>query len=296
MTFVLGVTSPKSIWMLTDRQLTYADGRRDIGIKQFSLGAADGNAIIAYAGLGKTRGGVEVSDWMARVLRGTRGTVEESLALIFRAAGSRLPAHLDASVSEHGFIVVAFVDGHPRLYSIQLSTDSTSAGAPQYRRYVSAAQRKWGQNSPYVVAAGSGATKFDRTQVRALRTLVRPFQEGNETEQSVARGMARINRDIHRPDGGRSVGSRCLVCWRQASGGGAHQFFDGVEPDSAPGRLTIPGVMQGFNTGSIAAVVVRLAQHQLASVDGTTDAMLPDVDALRRAVALLPSDPDDRLD
>ena len=71
MTLVVGVTSKKSIWLMTDRRITYRSRKpKDDAPKVFFLESTDGVALLGYAGLAATAMGVEPSDWMGRVLRG----------------------------------------------------------------------------------------------------------------------------------------------------------------------------------------------------------------------------------
>ena len=80
MTLVVAVTGSKSIWLLTDRRLSFPSrAAKDDARKMLLLETTDGTALLGYAGLGATALGTEPGDWMARVLRGRNHPLEQSL-------------------------------------------------------------------------------------------------------------------------------------------------------------------------------------------------------------------------
>ena len=125
MTLVVAVTGEKSIWMSTDRRLSFRHRKpKDDARKLLILETTDGVAMLGYAGLGSTARRTEPSDWMARVLRGRNLPLLQSLAVLADAVRIKLPRHLetvrDDDASAHFVIIPAFLNGEPRLYSIDL--------------------------------------------------------------------------------------------------------------------------------------------------------------------------------
>lgn len=126
MTLVLTINGPDTIWMLTDRRISFA-GRppKDDGRKMMTLETKDGVAVLGYAGLGTTAGGTEPADWMSAVLRGRNLPLEQCLGELSSALQRQFPKHLAALPVQfgaaHSILVPAFLNDEPRLYSIDLA-------------------------------------------------------------------------------------------------------------------------------------------------------------------------------
>jgi hypothetical protein len=95
MTLVLSIVGPESLWIVADRRLTDR-GRivREDARKIMFLETTDGQAILAYAGLGATARGTEPADWMSSVLRGRNWPLEHSLRALAEALKREVPPHL----------------------------------------------------------------------------------------------------------------------------------------------------------------------------------------------------------
>src|SRR5882724_2286642 len=176
MTLVVAVSGPKSIWLLTDRRISY-QGRKanEDGRKLLFLDTNDGVALLGYAGLGSTALGTEPGDWMGRVLRGRKLPLETSLEVIAEAVRHHLPQHLEslrsAGTPSHNVIVTAFLRGEPRLYSIDLArAPSRAKYLFRFTRFVTGKQTKFGHIAPRVAVGGSGAVHLmsDRRWAREL--------------------------------------------------------------------------------------------------------------------------------
>ena len=142
MTLVVGTTSKKSIWLMTDRRIIYGSRKpKDDARNVFFLESTDGLALLGYAGLAATAMGTEPSDWMGRVLRGRKLPLEQSLSVLAGAAQARLPRHLDSlagvGAPAHNIIVSAFHNGEPKIYTIDLvRTPGRNAYAFRFTRHV----------------------------------------------------------------------------------------------------------------------------------------------------------------
>ena len=144
MTLVVAAASPKSIWMLTDRRLTFrAQAPRDDARKMMFLQTVDGTAMLGYAGLGFT-GRTEPSDWMARVLRGRNVPLENALDILKQAVITHLRPHVDRLWQDrpgHTIIIPAFLNRKPRIYTIDLITyGKTRKFAYRYTRHITPMQ------------------------------------------------------------------------------------------------------------------------------------------------------------
>jgi hypothetical protein len=74
-TFILGVTTAESVWMLADRRVSWDDGRTQGDARKIvAVDTDDGVSLIGYSGLAVTglgaQTGFEISKWMSNVLRG----------------------------------------------------------------------------------------------------------------------------------------------------------------------------------------------------------------------------------
>jgi len=94
MTLILALTGSRSTWLMADTRLSIG-GRapNDNGMKIVDVETPDGRALMGYAGLGATPqpSGTEPSDWIARVLRGRKRNMHESLEAVGAAMLARLP-------------------------------------------------------------------------------------------------------------------------------------------------------------------------------------------------------------
>jgi hypothetical protein len=196
-TLVVAVTGPKSIWLLADRRLS-RKGRRptDDGRKVMFLNTTDGSAILAYAGLGATALGTEPADWMGTVLRGRNLPLEQSLGVLAETMQRQLPRHLirmpPNRIAAHHVIVPAFLDGEPRLYSIEL------VFAPDRQRYWFRYTRHVHPLTgapPRIGIGGSSALRLnqDSKWMRNLVRMVRAHERGNVSLRAVADHLAALN-------------------------------------------------------------------------------------------------------
>jgi hypothetical protein len=301
MTLVLGVYGPKSIWLLTDRRLS-CRGRphREDARKMMFLEATDGVALLGYAGLGATALGTEPADWMARVVRGLNLPLEKTLGVLTDAIQRKLPSHLDSLRSPHHVIVPAFLRKEGRLYSIDLVRASRpDRYVYRYTRHVIDQEIKFGQVARRVVVGGSGALALmsHSKWVRDLRRTIKAHDESRITPNAVAVYLAHLNYRVHtelQKRGDRSVGPHCVVAWRLQEGGGAHQFFNGLERENNPAAPHIPAVVTGMDLNGLLRVMMpHMLKNFEAARLGEDHEM--DRDAMNAELAQLPHAPDDTL-
>jgi hypothetical protein len=99
MTLVFAAIASESIWLLTDRRLTWPDDRtRDDAVKGVFLDTPDAQAMLGYAGIGQV-GETEPSDWMAAVLGNQQYTLKGALETVEAAMRRQLPRHMKVGMS-----------------------------------------------------------------------------------------------------------------------------------------------------------------------------------------------------
>lgn len=306
MTLVFSVHSRDSLWVVTDRRLSYG-GRRppvDDAVKIMDLETTDGHGVLAYAGLGATPRGTQPSEWMSAVLRGRGGmTFEQTLGVLASAAIKELPRYLTSVPGGHFIFIPAFVRGvGARLYSID-NVINPKTRQHMYRYTSHQLTDDPGSPSVRLAAAGTGGEyiirKKDRAWQRALLSLVNEHDRGRISDHLIADQLAELSYEAHQAVRDGSVGPRSIVVWRRRPGarragpGGAHQFYTGVnrEPDSAP----IPAIGNGMDLQAITEMLMTHVQRQMADRGFTPDSLEFDTDEINRLLARIPSNPDERL-
>lgn len=303
MTLIVAVNGRHTIWMAADRRLSFRSRvPKDDATKMVFLDTPDGVAILGYAGLGLTGSGTEPSKWVGRVLRGQNLSLEQSLAVIARAMREQLPKHMrhmsPAHMATHSFVVTAFRDEHPAVYSIDLAL-------ARDRKTLRFRYTRWQQSAavqpllpPPMVFCGSGGSivfKY-RTWQREVLRLAKAHDAGKVSARTVADRLAALNFQVHRRDS--YVGPNCIVAWRYRrngvhKGGGGHQYYSGKSRvrDAGP----IPTIARGLDVN---AVINAVLPSFLKKIEGWPEIQSDqelDVDAINAELSRLPTDPDENL-
>ncbi len=270
------------MWLLTDKRLTTTRGFTDDGLKTIRFSASDGAGLIGYAGLGRTAGRRQPSDWIKDQLVGVPDlTTEDSLHVISEAVKSQLREHLrklPPNVAQHDILAPAIVEGETRLYHIGITLEKHC-----YVRL----QNSKGQWPPRVALAGSGAAHLtrDRSWLRPLLRLLAEFERGRLNPQIVADRLAELNakaadKDIY-------VSKQCIVTWQHE--GGSFQHYDGTK--RVRSNIIQPVVDRGVDFQSFFTAYTPFALQTLEAfqkgddldVNGNVDALLDALNgALRR--------------
>jgi hypothetical protein len=134
---------------------------------------------------------------------------------------------------------------------------------------------------------------------RELLRLARACDQGKISPNAVATRMAEINFWVH--TGEPTVGPRCVVAWRHRkqgfhNGGGAHQFYNGLKPESSSGPADeLPLIANGNDLSAFFNVIMPHMREQMASLVAGKQAAEIDKDKMNAELAKLPTDPDERL-
>jgi len=273
-TLVVTLLGKKSIWMLTDRRLTYSPTRqRNDACKMLVVEENGGVAILGYAGLGASARNTEPSEWMNDVLRGQPiAPLEFYLGKLADAMKVELPPHLAQmpGLQVHTVLATALVDGQPRLYEI--AVQASPQGLEPRFLYTRHAYSVRGSPPPHLGMAGSGAIHLLPPQrwFRDLRRLLNAFERGKLSAETVADALAGLNALAAKHDP--FVSPECMVTWR-CSGGG-FQFYKGET--RVPSDRPIPSVGNGVDiklvVKALLPFMLRSTEHVLrgepAPVDG----------------------------
>lgn len=298
MTLVLAVTTPKSLWLLTDRRLSFKDRPPlDTAVKTFRLSTTDGEALIGYAGLGSTAADQEPSDWMSRVLRGRGLTLEQSLGVIADAMKTHLAPHLlslawAGHTVAHTVIAAAIVSGAPRLYTIDMVRDTrTSSGHFRFTRVSMRFPHEHGvEEEMRVCFGGSGgrllASKaFGKRWARDLQKVVAAFDDGLIGWKPVAETLARLTKRVHANTS--SVSESCIVTWYAPAVGGGHASYP-----AGGDRVTLPSIGVGHDLKQVSEIFFRSMQKRGADDTRTTsERMMVGVEEMIKAMNNQKPDP-----
>lgn len=258
-------------------------------------------------GLGATSRRTQPSEWMSAVLRGRGGlTFEQSLGVLATVAAKELPRHLvSVPGGAHFIIVPAFMKGvGARLYSIDNVV--ASKGGQHWYRYTSHQRTDIpGSPSVRIAVAGSGAAyvlQKGKSWQRALLSLVKEHDRGKVSDHLIADQLASLNHEAHEEltkNGDDTVEPRCIVVWRRRPevgprrGGGAHQFYTGVDRDQS--SSPIPTIAYGMDAQALARIHMDQLQQRIA-IGGFPSAPFDlDYDEIDRRLAAIPTTPDEKL-
>lgn len=317
MTLTVSIQTKDSIWLVTDRRLSY-QGRRpvDTAIKATIVEVTGGIALVGYAGLGATglvppHGlGNQPSQWVGNVLRGRHLPLEQMLEVIADAMQREFLPHLKkipaTLLRQHCFLVPAFVESKPLVFAIALAL------TPDGNKFTFARCTKGGtkpalQITAPTVAIGSGAPALSGTDwQRSTLRLVNAYNRKKISAQTVADHLASLTYLSHQKTKDETVGPSSLVVWRNSEtgshkGGGMHSFYAlGKRVSDA---TEVPWIKDGSDMAAIFAIIEEevfpdLRKMVVAAHRGehTTEF---DKDRAERAMnenlSKLPSNPDEKL-
>jgi hypothetical protein len=302
MTLVVSVRGRESIWVLADRRLSKkGHAPKDDARKLMHLETTDGQAILAYAGLGATLLGTEPADWMSAVLRGRNLPLERSLEVLAEAIKKRLPPHLlrmpKSYAPAHTVITTAFQGNETRLYTTDLILSPDRKGGAF--RHVRITPKH--SNGNRICLGGSGGLLLLRKPlwVRNLLRLVNASDRGQVPPRAVADHLAALNYQVHRDIPDKSVGDRCIVSWRNKRkgihhpSGGDTKTYSGRTHDQT--EASIPTIACGRDMIAFAKALMPHVMDQLEALRLGQPLIELDKTALEADVDRSQTPPDDNL-
>lgn len=283
MTFGMGVLGKNSIWLVADRRLTFKIGLyRDNAIKMITLQGEDGEALLAYAGLGLSGKGVEPSAWINDVLAGLpRAGIEFYLQKIAEAMEADLPRHLLSmhGPASHSIVAPALISGKPRFYGISLAVGANRKPILNLNRYE-------GQSRFACVGSGAPTPANVELWYRELLRLIEQFEKGRVEGSTVADFLAKVNADAAARDV--SVSPDCIVIWRR--NGGGHQYYNPAGRCSE--ERGVPTIAGGMDVAKIVRASMPLIEKQFEQWAETGTEPDPiDSDAMNEALRRAFSEP-----
>ncbi|WP_290898970.1 hypothetical protein, partial [Hoeflea sp.] len=222
MTLILTIQTRGSIWLVADRRLS-APGKPPIddAIKAAIVEVTDGIAMLGYSGLGATALGSQPSQWVSSVLRGRHHPLEHMLKVVAEAMKREFIPHLegvrDTKLRRHSFIVPAFLNDRPQIYSIDMAHTDQGYWF-RYTRHIIGGALTPLQIAATIGLAGSGTAALlpiDRWK-RPLLNLVRAYNEKKILGRTVAKHLAQLAYSSHLATKDGTVGPDCLVIWRNS--------------------------------------------------------------------------------
>ena len=235
MTLVITVASHRGLWQASDHRLS-AGSRTvdDSSMKHVRLQAQDGKAIIAYAGLGKV-GDTPISDWIRKLLRGSKRSLDEHLGILKEASDRKLTPFCRKLKMPHTFSIAAFRDGCPTFYGI------TNSIRKEGRIYIGdefqCARFDLGSSPKAMVinAEGTGVKALPDPDAieNMIRGTIRRRAKKPSLGDDVMAVLARLNWDAsqHKKCNG-TVSPHCVVTFLESPDAGFHSKFCGWDPDA----------------------------------------------------------------
>jgi hypothetical protein len=224
MTFTLGLTSAKSVFLVVDHRISWSNRFEDRGVKVATVKAVDGLALLGYAGLGETAKGTQPSTWMRNLLDGRMMTVEGCLAELAIGIEQEFPPHL-VDIGDHLVVISAVVDNQPRMYGIHLR--ERNVGYVRLRQGRLADSGTSEEIAPRAIYTGSGGAWFAMRNskanwLREVYSRAREHDAGRISSAAVADVLARL--DAHVAGEVADVSPSCTVAWATQDESGIWQF------------------------------------------------------------------------
>ncbi len=303
MTLILTVNGKNSVWMLSDRRLSFGNRPpKDDACKVMFLEAKDSKAILGYAGLGQSIAGMEPSIWMSNVLRGIDAPLEHTLEILARAIKDQLPKHLASFpkgiTPHHAIYITSFVDEKPMAYifEVALSPNRFEVKILNSRYF----RDKIGGSPPKFFLGGSGAQYLlsnRKKWQRPLLHLISAYDAGKVSPSKVSDYLAKLNNDTfeYYKTKDKFVGPRCIVAWRNNyggfyNGGGGQEFYTNCKKDI--NGCQIPTIVGGIDLNAVFNVTRPHTIRQFINLqNGIEEDQQYVTDQINAELALLPDSP-----
>lgn len=293
MTVIISVIGREAIWLAADRRLS----RNGLPVKEDAtkvtlLETMDGRAILGYAGIGLTQGGVEPSDWLGAILRGRNCKLDHAMNFVKAAFESELPRFFRArQIPCHHLLTPCFIEGRPWLYVLR--ADAGEGGTMNVAATAFGRDPPQRSRPPTIAVIGSGAVPFLKRNDwhRPIWRLVKAHNRNLISAVTLADHLGELIRRISMDD--RGVGDHAIVAWRGRDGGGetlSYRSGERIAPSDA--KLRVPTVVTGIDLNALLAL--PHVRHMMEAVGSGTDRHQTDPAQANAELSTLPG-PDDRL-
>ncbi len=268
MTFAVVLASRTAIWACADRKLTNRQNAlrsSKSGVKITSIGAIDGQALLAYAGVGRVYD-TQVSWWVYRTLRGLNWPLERLLERVSDAAQRRLVRHARQARTTHCFIASAIRNGRHCLYVIDVLKSP-----PQVTRFPPRSR-----SQGMIGISGIGviyALRQERMWMRRITRLLKPYERGQVSGIFIASQLAALNRAVSahaRVTGDETVSAESVVIFRQTNSkrgmGGEYWCFDADGVQHNDEETQVPSVSHGFPVSELQGAIMTDINRRLRAM------------------------------
>jgi hypothetical protein len=206
---------------------------------------------------------------------------------------------------QHSFAIPAFVDGEPRMYTMDLIEKSTGVSF-QYKRHILGGGIAPMQLTAPVGSMGTGrsALETDRFYARRLLGVVNAYNQEKVSASAVSAQFAKLCYFAHQLTTDGTVGPSCIVVWRNSKTsrykGGGQTFYEATKEVDG-GVLPTVSVGMGVDVSAIEASMLMLFYPRVVEYFGALerggDVQLPSItrEEIEEQLSKLPHDPDDEL-
>lgn len=249
MTFAIAIVLPTTVMVAADRRLMSSHPRlkRQLATKMCRVETTDAHGLITYAGTGailRRSLPFELSDWIAKVLRGQTLTFVQAMAKIAYAATEQ---KLTKWAKNHTFMFAGFHNDRPLIHLITAEKHSDEAERHKRRHGIDFVGMNFFGSGAYPIGTGRASVGAGRPLYRLASALSQ--SEGSTTYRYRAMALlSEVVRDVSKRH--QDVSPECVCCWYDRRKTGDARIYD------AQGRLiqngeAVPAVAGGWDVGEV---------------------------------------------
>jgi hypothetical protein len=250
------IVAPWGVWQCSDHRVNWIKGRKvvrneDDSFKHIQVSCSDGVALITYSGLGAIDNDIYLSDWTRRQLRGETLSVDQSLIRIREQATAKFGRRAAGAGVSHGFLVGAFIQGHPWLVAIW--NMQWPPGSPLLDHFRTEALSA--KDEPRLVVFGQAGDAISKDDQALLKRVTQRRPKRPEDYSQVLADVHRRAKHSKHPARD-TISEQCTTTFMPPSGEGLQTKIHWTPP----GKLLFPLVPQllyGVDFTELAEVQAR---------------------------------------
>lgn len=272
MTLTITVISYHGVWQATDHRLSRAgETVTDDSIKHVKLRAHDGQAVLAYAGVGRV-GKIDISDWVRKLLRGENRILRDQVNILCGASTRKLTGVCRRARTPLTFSIGGFESGAPTLYIISNRVRRPNGNIVGEEFVGERIQLKdAGQNDVGVHVEGSGANALRQDELlQFIQGIVRRRAGKSSLWRDMMGALAEtIKRASEDERSHGTVSKQSVVTYLPSPQGAFITFFFGWRPDVA--RPEVPHLIGAVDVKAVKQIIEPLFEEELAKIKQTSD-------------------------
>ncbi len=282
MTLAITVVSYHGVWQATDHRLSRAGKTvTDDSIKHVKLLARDGQAVLAYAGVGRV-GKIDISDWVRKLLRGDNRTLWDQVNIICGASTRKLTGFCRRARTPLTFSIGGFESGVPTLYMISNRVRRPN-GNIVGEEFVGQRIRlkDAGQNDVGVHVEGSGANALRQDELlKFIQGIIRRRAGKPSLWRDMMGALAEtIKRASVDERSHGTVSKQSVVTYLPAPRGAFITRFFGWRLDVA--RPEVPHLIGEVDVKAASQIIEPLLEEEWAKIEQTSNSKEQSEDALK---------------